>query len=267
MWRGVWRPRKTPSPRVPLGARSVGSAKVSPPWEHDPGTIRWFNLYWGASGEVTFRADGKPVRIVAGSFQMHPPGTRIEGVPMRTSGAYRWCTLDGPVAEPLFNRLQIAPFRVYQTAPCPQPLFEQLEAEVGEIRPASEFRASATLYEIVLQAVRGRQKEKLATPLVARCRELMEQRFADPLLNVDALARALQVHRSRLSRLCREELGLPPSAYLKRLRLRHALYLLRHSELTVTEVARACGFEDPAYFSRTFAQAMGEAPSRTRNLL
>ena len=48
-------------------------------------------------------------------------------------------------------------------------------------------------------------------------------------------------------------------------RLDRATTLLARSNLTITQVAGACGFADPLYFSRRFRAVHGIAPSAYRD--
>lgn len=48
-----------------------------------------------------------------------------------------------------------------------------------------------------------------------------------------------------------------PHRYLVEQRLRRAMGLLRHSSLAITEIALACGFENPCAFSRLFHRRFG----------
>ena len=53
--------------------------------------------------------------------------------------------------------------------------------------------------------------------------------------------------------------------YLMSVRLKHASYLLRFSDLSVSEIAQQVGFEDNNYFSRCFRQNMSMTPSEYRS--
>jgi AraC family transcriptional regulator, arabinose operon regulatory protein len=64
--------------------------------------------------------------------------------------------------------------------------------------------------------------------------------------------------------LCRRQTGMPPLAYLIRLRLQMAMNLLQTGHHNVEEAARAVGYEDPFYFSRLFRQHLGIPPSACR---
>lgn len=69
---------------------------------------------------------------------------------------------------------------------------------------------------------------------------------------------------SYLSHLFRRMLNEPFSAYVNRVRIDAAKALLAETEQSVTEVAQACGFSDPNYFSNVFRRAVASSPSAYR---
>lgn len=85
-----------------------------------------------------------------------------------------------------------------------------------------------------------------------------------PGLNAAALIRATGLPRRTAELRFRRSLGCAPGAWLLARRLERAAHLLRSGELPVAEVARRCGWEDPAYFSRVFSRHRGCSPSAWR---
>lgn len=69
---------------------------------------------------------------------------------------------------------------------------------------------------------------------------------------------------SRTGALVRRHCGEPFALALRRRRLARACLLLQTTNDPVAAVARACGFEDPAWFSRAFAAAHGCSPRAWR---
>jgi|SRR5690606_28254686 len=67
-----------------------------------------------------------------------------------------------------------------------------------------------------------------------------------------------------LERHCMREIGMAPSALLECLRMRNARRLLAAPELSLAELALACGYYDQAHFSRAFSDFVGEAPGAYR---
>ncbi|WP_294596521.1 helix-turn-helix domain-containing protein [uncultured Rikenella sp.] len=84
-------------------------------------------------------------------------------------------------------------------------------------------------------------------------------RFADPLAISDVAAEA-GVSSRYLRKLFDRNLNLSPLEYLTRVRVDRAVELLRNTEMSVKEVAFACGFRSPQYFARVFRQQTGRAP-------
>ena len=98
---------------------------------------------------------------------------------------------------------------------------------------------------------------------------LARESIQSPGVTVEALARKLGVHRTTLTDLFRTEMGMTPGAYLDRLRLQHALVLLRETNMRIKEVAEHSGFSNLSYFSRVIGKATGRTPQayRTQSLL
>lgn len=59
-------------------------------------------------------------------------------------------------------------------------------------------------------------------------------------------------------------MGIPPVEYLTRVRIRSAAELLISTDLSISEISRCCGYENPFYFSRVFRERMGMPPSEYR---
>lgn len=104
----------------------------------------------------------------------------------------------------------------------------------------------------------------LQNPHVRRAIEFMQERRADPKLDLARIARHAQVSPSHLVRLFQSHLGTSPMRHLTRLRVRHAQGLLLRSPLSIKEIAYLVGFSDQLYFSRVFRAATGQPPRAFR---
>ncbi|WP_240543585.1 helix-turn-helix domain-containing protein [Spirosoma foliorum] len=72
--------------------------------------------------------------------------------------------------------------------------------------------------------------------------------------------------RSTLHRKLVALTGMPIVRYVRMLRLGKAKELLTSTELNISEVAYAVGFDDPKYFSRQFSDEFGVSPANFRHL-
>jgi AraC-like DNA-binding protein len=79
-----------------------------------------------------------------------------------------------------------------------------------------------------------------------------------------AVARAVGVHPTYLSDLCRRHTGRSFGALVGDQRLQRARELLRRPDLDIGRIATLCGFASASYFIRVFRRAEGMTPGRYR---
>lgn len=96
-----------------------------------------------------------------------------------------------------------------------------------------------------------------------RARDAMDRDYAQPL-DVPALARIAHVSESHFNRTFRATFGETPHRYLQRRRIERAMFLLRETGRSVTEISFAVGFVSPGTFSRTFRDIVGQSPREYR---
>lgn len=98
-------------------------------------------------------------------------------------------------------------------------------------------------------------------PMLKRVMDFIEANISNADASVGDMAAAAATSRSGLQRKLKQTMGVTPQDLLREARTKHACKLLRETDKTVAEVAYACGFTDPKYFSRCFKQSTGKSPS------
>jgi AraC-like DNA-binding protein len=93
-----------------------------------------------------------------------------------------------------------------------------------------------------------------------RVRAYVEEHFAAHV-TLATLARVAEVSPFHLVRIVKQELGLPPHAYLNQVRIRHAKELLRQG-VPPADVAMSVGFCDQSHLGRHFKRTVGVSPAR-----
>jgi transcriptional regulator GlxA family with amidase domain len=96
--------------------------------------------------------------------------------------------------------------------------------------------------------------------LLRRVRDRMDREYAQPL-DVEALARGVNMSAGHLSRAFKQAYGESPYSYLMTRRIERAMALLQVGELSVTEVCFAVGFSSLGTFSTRFTELVGVPPS------
>jgi AraC-like DNA-binding protein len=96
-----------------------------------------------------------------------------------------------------------------------------------------------------------------------RARDAMDRTYAQPL-DVRTLAQIAHVSEAQFIRTFRATFGETPHRYLQRRRVERAMFLLRETDSSVSEICLDVGFTSLGSFSRTFSEIVGESPSAYR---
>ncbi|AUT71863.1 GlxA family transcriptional regulator [Paraburkholderia hospita] len=135
--------------------------------------------------------------------------------------------------------------------------------------------ASSISEQFVVSRIRQRsdhQRMEIAARYGVHNRKLiqvigvMEQNMEEPLAPAD-LAQEIGVTRRQLERLFCSSLKDTPTHFYLQLRLDRARELLRQTDMSITAICVACGFESPSHFSRTYRARFGASPRSDRSPL
>ena len=86
----------------------------------------------------------------------------------------------------------------------------------------------------------------------------------DQAPNLDQLAAVFHVSRRHLTRLFAQHMGETVLQHVQRLRLERAKALLRHTRMSVLEVASTVGFNSPSHLAKIFQGDIGAPPDEWR---
>jgi len=100
-------------------------------------------------------------------------------------------------------------------------------------------------------------------PKLARVIQMMETAIEEPVSPSD-MAEDVGMSTRQLERLFRRYLNRSPKRYYMELRLQKARNLLMQTDMSVINVALACGFTSPSHFSKCYRAQFGRTPYRER---
>lgn len=104
--------------------------------------------------------------------------------------------------------------------------------------------------------------------LTEQAKAYIEEHYKENDLSAETLCRYLNVSAAYFSTIFKKEVGLSFVAYLTKIRLEHAVELLRTTEDKTYVIANEVGYTEPNYFSYVFKKQYGISPSKYRaNLL
>ena len=139
------------------------------------------------------------------------------------------------------------------------------EAEGQELANLVADQLMYTNIRVLQHSARVQVAERIGMrhPKLSEILALMETNLEEPLRPGD-LAKTVNISTRQLERLFRRYLSATPKKYYMDMRLQRAQHLLLQTNMSVTEVSVACGFNSSSHFSRLFRQRYGMSPHRLR---
>lgn len=243
-------------------------------WDHSPGGSSLWTLEFTLCGrERLIAPNGAVTEIDEGMAVLIKPGTprNLGQAPDCRNWTRFYCLFAPP---PQWMRLLLWP-EIYPGAMSlsfERPLRRKIEAALEQAlevqRSAWEYRAEMTenLIEQVLlwcHTANPASRHAAMHEGILKAMHFIRRRFAEPI-GIEEVARHAGLSRSHFIRLFHQETGTTPRRFIEDCRLGEATHLLRTRNLSAAEIAFACGFSDPARFSRVFKTRTGLSPSNLR---
>lgn len=119
------------------------------------------------------------------------------------------------------------------------------------------------IYRSILDILNGQVRRY--SGVINRCIDFIHSHFVENIALSDAAA-AVNVSKSYLSLLFKQETGINFSKYLMDYRVEEAKELLSNTNMHIYEVAERVGFPNPYYFSKVFKEATGFSCKEYKNI-
>ncbi|MFO0577973.1 MAG: AraC family transcriptional regulator [Polyangia bacterium] len=241
-----------PIPLSVPGLRAVRSRSEAPYF----GLKEVFSICRFESGRSEFWTHGRVWPGRPGSVVIHQPGDVHRDVSRDGPITYQVIALPPAVVEPAVEKV-----RVFSCLAADDPrgaVFQRLHDAVAA--RADRLALECALAEAIgaLDAVAERRCEH--TRPVRRALALLRERLSEAV-TLDELAAYAGLDKFHLCRAFRAQVGLPPHAYLTRLRILHAKRLLS-AGTPPRDVAAQVGLYDQSQLNRHFRRITGMTPGQ-----
>lgn len=205
-------------------------------------------------GQGLLTKDGKSYDLCEGSLFIMQKGDEfaIDG----TQFEYCYVTFDGRRASELYER---------SGAVLEDFIFEGYES-LGDFWLDCLKKADDSNVDLMAEAVllysfaHLRPSKKKHSDLVGRMLSVTDEQFNRADFGLSFLAESLGYDAKYLSYQFKQKKGITFTAYLRDLRMKHALFLMEQGVVSVKNIAILAGFGDALYFSKIFKQQMGVPP-------
>jgi AraC-like DNA-binding protein/mannose-6-phosphate isomerase-like protein (cupin superfamily) len=214
-----------------------------------------------ARGSMRIITEDRIHVVPAGQAVWIPAGLRFQA---STAGELRLWTVDFPESN------DHNPITVFRAPPLMREMARTScawRSNPPEEAPVSAFSAAFVgMLPIWRRDVLPTDIPTASSKQLRRALAHMLTRLGRPVGLADA-ALAGAVSERTLQRRCRTELDMSLSSWLTRARVVHSLELLSAPETdrSVAAIARSCGYNSPAAFTRAFSQLLSTTPSAWRS--
>lgn len=256
-----------------LNVYRCGIEECMPNHSWGPGVRDHYIIHLIISGKGCFTANGKTHNLEAGQGFLICPGEIVSyKADSIMPWKYSWVGFHGLKAQQIINRaglsIDVPTFRYNER----DLLVESLDEMINEARSRrpSDLMLSGLLYQFLARLVKSLDPWKSFTAknsdssiYVSKAVEYIEKTYSGPL-SVSGIAHHLKIDRSYLSTLFSRHLGISPRDFIINYRINKACELLGNPLLSISDVARSVGYDDPLQFSKTFKKEKGVSPSHYR---
>jgi AraC-like DNA-binding protein len=253
-----------------IGSWTAARGQHAPPHRHGAWKITYYR-----TGRIDSVVDGVRHDVTTGDVLVLPPRAVHEEI-AHTAYSNFYLLVDAPASQPwpaschgeaahdvgwlLARMLREASARERPGAdPSPAPDAIPSTGTAGDLVPAL-----LRVLDLTLRRAEPPEHHSTARTVVRAVEQLYEETYSGPV-SVATTARQVGVSSSSLRQHFAAERGLSPQQSLLEVRLRHALTLLRSSDLPLAAVAERCGFHSASHLSRRVKEATGSPPGALRS--
>ncbi|MEC0231620.1 response regulator [Paenibacillus alba] len=124
------------------------------------------------------------------------------------------------------------------------------------------------LFQVMVQLVaiglEGANKKKNSELLMAAAKEYIRTHYANDF-GIEDVASSLGISSSYFSLLFKQHFGETFVEYVTKHRMELAKSMLLHSDKSITDIGKSCGYLERRYFTKVFQKFTGEIPSEYRD--
>jgi len=229
-----------------------------------------FLLHYIISGSGTFECDGKSYTLHENQgFLICPDIITYYEASSNDPWVYTWVGFRGIRAEIFLKNIKLDKYN---------PIFnckgDVIKKCFENIRDSSTYKfgyelrlqgyLSILLSELTEQSGPGLTKgDGQKKNYIKKSIQYIETNYSRSM-SIESLAGYIGLNKNYLSTIFSELLGIPPQEYLIKYRVNRACKLLCNKDLTISEISRSVGYDDPLGFSKIFKQIKGVSPKAYR---
>ncbi|QHW31568.1 helix-turn-helix transcriptional regulator [Paenibacillus rhizovicinus] len=225
-------------------------------------------LIWIRFGQTSYRVAGQTMQLRKNDLLLIPSGLPVAELygagSIRESVVVRFSPADSATVRLLPILSRRTPLR--WVTHMPELLLEKLLYIVEQWTARDRYfsiMCAALLTELMVTVSREYDEGEKAPSSIHHIevmKRYIDDHYRGKITKIE-LGACIGVSPNYAASLFRKVTGMTISDYVHRRRMKTAVYMLRHSQLTVQDISEHLGYSDPSYFNRIFKRITAKLPS------
>lgn len=263
---------------IDLSVYHCGTEKCAPGHAYGPAVRDHFLIHFVHNGYGFFQAGGRTYHLGQGQGFLICPGIiTYYQADASDPWHYSWVGFQGLKAKGYLETAGLDedhPVFRYDRDQQVDDYFRAMAAASGMQR-GRELQLLGLLYQFLACLIDSREREGTAGRgpdeninrrglYLGKAQEFISRNYSRRI-TIGEIARFVGLDRSYLFAIFKEFCHVAPQEYLIEYRIAKACRLMAEKGLTIGDIARSVGYQDPLLFSKTFKRIKGESPRVYRN--
>lgn len=219
------------------------------------------------SGEALFKHQGKDILLKSGDVIILPPHIKNHYF-FYPDNNIIWIHFTGSSVEKILSDYSLEGYVKYSVSDAEDFLWhaEKIIEEFQLKHVGYMNNCNACLLNILTLLKRKidsriNSSSNSFVPEITTVLEDMKVNFSENK-DIGEFAKMCNLSTSRFAHLFAKTVGTSPYKYLLNLRIKQGKYLLMNTNLSVSDIAKSVGYDDPLHFSRIFKKYEGLSPTQ-----
>lgn len=230
-----------------------------------------YHMHIILQGRGVLSVNGKEQQLHFGQIFVTKPGEKTwYKADSEDPWVYCWMTFDGVRAHELLDRTGfVQGVNVQDCHVDPEKFYSLCRRvlDLVEVSPANVIMRTGLLLEFISLAIESNEKslqsvrkvhEYPTDVYVKYAADFIRENYASA--KISDVARYIGIHRSYMTNIFKNKMGISPQEYLIQCKLKRAAQFLTETDNPIQEISRQVGYDNPLTFSKTFKNFYGVSP-------
>lgn len=259
---------------IDLVLYTCGKENCKPRHSYGPAIRDHFLVHYVIDGEGTFQVNNTTFKLYKNQgFVIYPNVLTYYEADASNPWYYNWVGFSGFKAETYLKQANLSrtnPIFTYKKGGLIEEYIDEM-IQYKSPTEENELKLHGLLFLFLSELVGNADKLKITEHsqkeiYIKKCIQYIEMHFSHDI-TIFHLAEYIGLNRSYLSSIFKSYLNMSPQEFLIKYRMDMASKFMLAPSLSISEISRSVGYEDPLAFSKIFKKIKGSSPRKYREHL